>query len=453
MIARWLLYAGEDPRQLSPVASRQLRLMRYTQWLGFFALCLFLYRAYAQNVSERSTVLLFALILMSVSIVLVSWRPWRALGIHASLFAAWSAMAVGCLTNGGLASFSAGWLVYLPLYAGVMGGLRLVRLWVLVMALSFAALLLAEEQGVVFPNLTPPDSQLWQERIQLMMQGIAVMVSMLGLFGQVTVAEARMSSHIDELHREVQARLAAEQRALDAHARLRAFFTSMSHELRTPLNAIIGFAQLVLKRREREPLSERSQDALQRIESNGKAMLGLVNQLLSLAQSGNQTLHLIHFDLHQLVQELLDAQAPQAGLAFDNQCSSNLWLKSERELIRRIIGQLLENARRFAPQGRVIIRSQLEPDWLCLSVLDSGPGIADAVRQNLFEPYTLGVKTRREQGTGMGLALARMWAECLSGRLTLESTGPQGSCFCLRLPRSVVSATAEQPLAGIAKPT
>lgn len=439
---QWILYAGEDLTHLSPVEVRQLRLLRYGQWVVGLVASLFLLMAIKQQVPERIVGLSLAECMSAWGIWLATQSRTRTLAVHTSLVGAWAAVMVATQTNGGLGSVASAWILYLPLVAGVMGGLSIARIWVYVILCSFFVLWAAEAFGLEAPNLTAPAFQYWQDRLQQLIQGTAVVLSLMGLIGQVQLSEKSMLTTIDALELEVQARLKAEQAALQAEQKKTAFFTSMSHELRTPLNAISGFTQLLIKQANGAGVDERGKDALQRVLRNGQGMLALVNNLLSMAklQDPAQILREETYDLHQQIAAVLgDISSLKASdVALVNQCSEPLMLHTDREVMRRILANLLTNALKFTLVGNVVITtSTAERDgktWLAVTISDTGPGIPDENLPYLFEPYTRGVGTVSASGTGLGLALSQQWAKLLGGNIDVSTHAGRGSVFTLYMP-------------------
>lgn len=229
-------------------------------------------------------------------------------------------------------------------------------------------------------------------------------------------------------------------------ARLKSqFLATMSHELRTPMNAIIGFSQLLLRPRQ-SPLTPKQGDMIQRILSNGKHLLAMINEILDLSkiEAGRLELKLEAFNLMALVRSTVDelrslAEEKHLGLHIhDNVQNANVINDSVR--LRQILVNLLSNAIKFTQTGSVEIEvREMAPDRLAIAVKDTGIGIAEAELEHIFEEFRQidQTITRKYAGTGLGLAITKSLVELMQGTIEVESQLGQGSTFRIELPRAV----------------
>lgn len=219
------------------------------------------------------------------------------------------------------------------------------------------------------------------------------------------------------------------------------FLSRMSHELRTPLNIIIGLTQQMRKK----ALSpDRQALYLSRVEDNGLQLLELVNQLLDVSriEAGRLDLHysLCHLNtlLHTLVEQLeLTAQNKNLQLALhlpEQECS----LRTDIARLRQILLNLLGNALKFTARGSVTLRLQVSPEAFFIHVEDTGPGISEAQKQKLFEPFSRLADTASIEGTGLGLSIAHSLALNMGYQLYLEPSAV-GTHFVLMLPQALPS--------------
>ncbi len=233
------------------------------------------------------------------------------------------------------------------------------------------------------------------------------------------------------------------------------FLAHMSHELRTPLNAILGYSQL-LRRDSRLPAD--TQVHLATIGQSGEYLLSLINDILSLSkiEAGQMTLATSAFSLPDLVQQLVDMLLPRAnekGLTLTFRLDHALppYLRSDQGKLQQILLNLLDNALKFTAEGTVNLAADwadtnASPPVLRFSVADTGPGIAHHQVQDLFQPFSQTDTGRTcQDGTGLGLALSRRFANLLGGDLTLAESSPQGSTFHLDLPVVVVNQVDLKP--------
>ena len=239
---------------------------------------------------------------------------------------------------------------------------------------------------------------------------------------------------------------------LIAAARLKSqFLATMSHELRTPMNAVIGFAQVLLRQRS-APLCASQVDMVQRILSNGKNLLALINDILDLSkiEAGRLELQLEEFNLSQLilttVAELRSlAEQKQLPLRVKIELSNPLVINDSTRL-RQILVNLLSNAIKFTETGSVELKAwEPTPNQLLLSVIDTGIGIAESELEHIFEEFRQvdQTTTRKHGGTGLGLAITKSLVQMMHGNITVESRLGQGATFRLQLPRRVEQVSGE----------
>ena len=222
------------------------------------------------------------------------------------------------------------------------------------------------------------------------------------------------------------------------------FLANMSHELRTPLNAIIGFTGTLLMRLP-GPLNEEQVKQLQTIQSSGKHLLSLINDLLDLAkiESGNVTLNIESVVCQNVVHDIRSALLPLAerkGLQFViTSPSRELEVNTDVRAFTQILINLCNNAIKFTEQGQVGIELHGSPDnegrLERITVRDTGIGIKPEDQIKLFQAFTqVGTgSTRRFEGTGLGLHLSQKLAELLGGRIGFESEVGNGSAFTFTL--------------------
>lgn len=225
------------------------------------------------------------------------------------------------------------------------------------------------------------------------------------------------------------------------------FLATMSHELRTPMNAIIGFAQVLLRQRKAK-LSAAQADMVERILSNGKNLLALINDILDLSkiEAGRLDLQLEEINLAQLV---LSTVAELKPLAEQKQLPLKVYTELENPIVvndttrlRQVLVNLLSNAIKFTETGSIEVRvREFSPMQLFLSVKDTGIGIAEAEIEHIFEEFRQvdQTTTRKHGGTGLGLAITKSLVNMMQGNITVESKLGQGSTFCVELPRQVTS--------------
>jgi PAS domain S-box-containing protein len=220
------------------------------------------------------------------------------------------------------------------------------------------------------------------------------------------------------------------------------FLAIMSHELRTPLNAILGYTQLLLEGISGQ-LEEMQRHQLERVSASATHLLRIINDILAFAsmEAGRLQLNLQEIPLRRVVEEVAAMVEPMVRakeLAFHIDIADpDTVIVTDAARLRQILLNLLGNAVKFTEAGSVTLRTALDGTDVVIEVEDTGPGVPEAERAAIFEPFRQmeGPLTRHEGGTGLGLPLARRMAGMLGGSIGLESELGTGTTFSLRLPR------------------
>ena len=219
------------------------------------------------------------------------------------------------------------------------------------------------------------------------------------------------------------------------------FLANMSHELRTPLNAIIGYTELILDNIYGE-VPEKIRDVLQRLEKNGRHLLGLINEVLDVAkiEAGRLTLSMGDYSIGEIVQTVsaaLEALAAEKGLLLKVFVPEDLPVgRGDERRLTQVLMNLVGNAIKFTEAGEVRIEVQTSNEGFLVSVADTGSGIALADQQYIFEEFRQvdSSNTRSKGGTGLGLSIAKRIVELHGGRIWVESELGKGSTFRFSMP-------------------
>ena len=226
------------------------------------------------------------------------------------------------------------------------------------------------------------------------------------------------------------------------------FLATMTHELRTPLNSILGFSDVLSGA---DNMNEKQQRYLKNIQTSGKDLLVLVNDILDLAkiESGKMDLHIVEFSIADLLERLVGMMRPLAdkrnidlSSIVDERIPA---LTQDAGKIQQILYNLLSNAIKFTPEGgRVQVAARLKSDTdFELAVEDTGVGIALEEQATIFEKFRQGNTTpgggggsltREYVGTGLGLSIVKEMCKLLGGEVTLVSELGKGSTFTVQLP-------------------
>jgi signal transduction histidine kinase len=219
------------------------------------------------------------------------------------------------------------------------------------------------------------------------------------------------------------------------------FVANMSHELRTPLAAILGYGELI-QEGFYGPLPEKSMDALTRIRSNGKHLLGLINTVLDIAkiESGQFTLNMAEYAIESVVETVRSATeslAQHKKLALKTEVAKSMPIGlGDEQRLTQVLLNLVGNAIKFTDDGEVCVTAKAVNGRFNVSVTDTGPGIPVDHQMRIFEQFHQvdSSNTKAKGGTGLGLAIAKQIVEMHGGRIWVESTLGKGSTFQLEIP-------------------
>jgi signal transduction histidine kinase/CheY-like chemotaxis protein len=231
---------------------------------------------------------------------------------------------------------------------------------------------------------------------------------------------------------------AARDTAEQANLMKTQFLANMGHELRTPLNGVLGMAQA----RGRDDLTVAQHERVDVIRTSGTALLTVLNDVLDLSEieCGRLQLDAAAFDLETLVRdacEVATTLAASNGIALEIEVDAGargLWL-GDAVRLRQVIYKLVSNGLKFTDAGRVTVSAAATGTGLCITVADTGIGMAPDLLPRLFGAFVQGEggATRRFGGTGVGLAICRNLVELMGGAIEVESRVGHGSAFTVRL--------------------
>lgn len=232
------------------------------------------------------------------------------------------------------------------------------------------------------------------------------------------------------------------------------FLAKMSHEIRTPINAMMGYAEL-LEMRIAGPVTELQAKQLSRIRASGEHLTSLVNEILDLAkiESGRMGVEPtvgISGDAADAALNLIRPQAATKGIDLVTKATGDPRAEylGDPQRVQQIITNLLSNAVKFTPAGGSVSircgtadRAPIQStngtaSWTCITVQDTGVGIAAEDHERIFHPFVqvdVGY-TRAHGGTGLGLTISRNLAQIMGGDISVESVFGEGSRFTLWLP-------------------
>ncbi|MBA3640393.1 MAG: response regulator [Acidobacteria bacterium] len=290
-------------------------------------------------------------------------------------------------------------------------------------------------EGLVIPlrSFLGPLGTIWivsHDDRQFTTSDLAVMTS-LGNFTSAALALQRAREHAE-----------AASRAKDE------FLAVVSHELRSPLTGIVGWSELLLAGRTTPATAAR---AIKSIHGNARRQEAMVEDLLdvSRATTGALRLHETEVDLAAIVRSTVEVVAERAragGLEIDAAIDGELPFRGDAERLFQVVRNLLDNAVKFTPEfGRISVTLRVTSPWVEVAVADTGIGIAPDLLPVVFDSFRQAdaSSTRRNQGLGLGLTIARRLVGLHDGILEARSEGlARGAVFTVKLPAArLVTAT------------
>ena len=232
------------------------------------------------------------------------------------------------------------------------------------------------------------------------------------------------------------------------------FLANMSHEIRTPMNAVIGMTLLAL----RADPPPRVRDYLQKIQSSGRHLLGVINDILDISklEAGKVALEQVEFDLEQVLDDVVSVIAEKAagkGLKLGVELASELPLQLVGDPLRleQVLINLADNAVKFTARGEIGISVSLQERQagqvlLHFAVRDTGIGLSLEQRERLFQNFQQADNsiTRKYGGSGLGLSISKRLAELMGGQIGVDSHPGTGSTFWFTVRLDLSQASPRQ---------
>ncbi|QXE25233.1 histidine kinase [Richelia sinica FACHB-800] len=232
------------------------------------------------------------------------------------------------------------------------------------------------------------------------------------------------------------------------------FLANVSHELRTPLNAVIGLSQLLQDDATDLDLSADFITDLETINSAGRHLLELINDILDLSkiEAGKMTLYPETFEITNLINNVVLTVKPaieKNGNILIVDCDQQLGtIYADQTRMRQVLLNLLSNAAKFTTNGQVTLTVKCDKisnyenaplGFIYFTVNDTGIGISSIQQQHLFQPFIQGdtTTTKKYGGTGLGLAISHHFCQMMGGEIIVNSKPGEGSTFMVRLPLTV----------------
>ncbi|MGE3246077.1 MAG: sensor histidine kinase [Beijerinckiaceae bacterium] len=296
-----------------------------------------------------------------------------------------------------------------------------------------------------FPQIVPIDQLATVGWLSIM--SATVYMSWMGIFYAAIMSMRSELERETERHRTTSVRLLQVKEEADKANRMKSIFLAkMSHELRTPLNAVIGYSEILLENFQDDERNEEKRLDLHRINSAGKHLLSLVDEVLDLSkiESNKVELKIADVDLGALAQDVITTTQPLISangnkLVVDR--PDNLGtVRTDATKLRQIVLNLVSNAAKFTDKGTVFLSfrrdQKLGGDWIEVQVRDTGIGMTKEELSRLFKNFgqATAATSGKYGGTGLGLAISQKLCAQLGGGITVVSEQGVGSSFTMRVP-------------------
>ena len=258
-----------------------------------------------------------------------------------------------------------------------------------------------------------------------------------------------MATHLREAYTGLERKVAERTQALTlANAKLEEasqhksqFLANVNHELRTPLSAIIGYARLLRRETERQ-ISQVQRENLQDLLNNAERLLNLIDSLLEFSkiEAGKVEVRLERVSVDEIIQGAISTIEPALNdgqVRLIREITPDIpALSTDRERLRQIILNLLENAVKFTERGEIKISASQQNGCFRLTVSDTGIGIQKEHLNKIFEEFHRvdSSSIKKYRGTGLGLAIVKKFVNLLGGEIAVESEVGRGSVFTVTLP-------------------
>ena len=263
---------------------------------------------------------------------------------------------------------------------------------------------------------------------------------------KLIIANKNLTFQNEEKEKRATELIKAKEKAEESDRLKSTFLANMSHEIRTPMNGILGFTELL---KEPNLTVEEQQDFIQIIQISGARMLNTINSIVDMSKidSGLMKVDIKETNINAKIEFIYKFFKPEVeikGLQFliKNSLPTNeAIINTDNEKVYAILTNLVKNAIKFTYEGSIEFGYEIKGKYLEFFVKDTGVGIPQNQQQIIFERFRQGSDslTRKYEGSGLGLSIAKYYVEILGGEIWVESAEGKGSTFYFTIPYNAVS--------------